>query len=185
MPQPRTVLLFHGPVSRLAAGVQWLGEESAVELGLDPPATLASHEESKDVVALRYQGAAVLLAAPAGEGFPVEPFPLLERQPVVGNDDPTSVPECRPPATMRLPIFAFSSCSLLHSFLACYFTTTTAVKKGPNGPESSVASVAELDDTITEDLQIGDLSKRAGMRGFEIRKLFPGRSGVDLTRDGR
>ena len=115
---PEPVVLVREPACRPAArprgadcsgvGVglqtQLLREQAAVELGLDPPAALAGHQEAEDVVALRGQRRAVLLLADAARrGLAVELLAGLRRQRVVGGDDPTPLPEARPTTRSALP----------------------------------------------------------------------------------
>ena len=55
---PRAVfLLRRAPAAIVRRNAQWLREEAAIELGLDPAAALAGHQEPEDVVALRHQRA--------------------------------------------------------------------------------------------------------------------------------
>jgi hypothetical protein len=58
--EPRAVfLLRRAPAAIVRRNAQWLREEAAIELGLDPAAALAGHEEPKHVVALGRQRRAI------------------------------------------------------------------------------------------------------------------------------
>jgi hypothetical protein len=104
MADPLTIRLLNCPQTRFAWIPQGLGEETTVELGLDPSTALAGHQEAKDVVALGYQRSAIDHLAVSCVAFVAESPSLVRGQRVVGHCDPTPIPEFRPPMAMRRPI---------------------------------------------------------------------------------